>query len=341
MYIAGDSISAVVDIGSETTKSGYSDVGTPVVFEPSAGWRNGYISPVTRSVVSDVGSYLEILCRCVPQDAESLVVSENTMEKGGAKREILAYLMERRVCESVLFVRSGILDVFSYGKTTGVAVSLGGGSSQVCSVVDGVITCRRQVDVGGIDLTSDFKVGMEACGVDFAGFGRGERGDAWDGRRIEFEKGEVARYAKEAVSNLGDEEVEGVYELAGGQVVDLGAYARAVPLRMAPVCKVIVEVIESNAPEIRPTLSGSILVGGGGGGIRGIEGFIWSEVEKERPQWKTKVTVEKSRFSTFRGGSIVGSMGSARGFHIGVKDYEEYGEGILDRKKCEWISEAP
>ncbi|ADM11396.1 actin-like protein [Encephalitozoon intestinalis ATCC 50506] len=340
MYVAGDTITAVIDIGSETAKIGYSDTLLPMIFCPSISWKNEYISPVTRSVVSDVGSYLRILCDNAPRDAQSLVISENTMEAGGTKREILGYLMERRMCESVLFVRSGILDAFSYGKTTGVVVSLGGGSSQVCSVVDGLITCRRRLDVGGNDLTQDFRRGMEECGIDLRKFIGVNDGGSWCERKIEFEKNEFCRYVKEAVLSFRSEETDRRYEFPNGETVEMEDWCNRISKRLKEVVKLIVEVTELNAMEVRSTLSSNILVGGGCGEIRGMESFICEELGKERPRWKVKVNVERSRFSTFEGGSVIGSMGSAKSFHIGIKDYEEYGEGILDRKKCEWIVET-
>lgn len=340
MYVVGDATTGVIDIGSETVKIGYSDGLLPTVFCSSMTWKNEYVPPVTRSVVSDVGSYLRILSDHVPGDAQSLVISENTMEAGGVKKEILGYLMERRMCESVLFVRSGILDAFSYGKTTGIVVSLGGGSTQVCSVVDGLITCRRQIDVGGMDLTLEFKRVLESSGADLGRFIDVKNDGPLYERRVEFEKKEFSRYGKESVLSLRSEERSGKYELPDGKMIDTEEYCKAIARKLGGVIKLIVEVIELNGMEIRSALSGNILVGGGCGGIGGIESFICEEISKERGRWKVKVAVERSRFSTFQGGCVIGSMGSARSFHIGVRDYEEYGESILDRKKCEWIVEA-
>ncbi|AFN82874.1 actin-like protein [Encephalitozoon romaleae SJ-2008] len=340
MYVVGDVTTGVVDIGSETVKIGYSDGLLPTVFCSSMTWKNEYVPPVTRSVVSDVGSYLRILSDHVPGDAQSLVISENTMEAGGVKKEILGYLMEGRLCESVLFVRSGILDAFSYGKTTGVVVNLGGGSSQICSVVDGLITCRRQIDVGGMDLTLEFMRILESFGSDLGKFIDVKNGETLYERRVEFEKKEFSRHVKESVLRLRSEEANGRYVLPDGKEIDAEEYCKAMEIKLGGVIKMIVEVIESNGMEIRSVLSGNILVGGGCGGIGGIDSFICDEIGKERGRWKVKVSVERSRFSTFQGGCVIGSMGSARSFHIGVRDYEEYGESILDRKKCEWIVEA-
>lgn len=340
MYTVGDITTAVVDIGTETTKIGYAGTNYPTTFCPSLKHKNEFISPVTRSLVTDVTSYLGILCDCIPCDAESLVIAENTMERGGAKKEILGYLMERRLCSSILFVRSGILDAFSHGKTTALVVSLGGGSTQVCSVIDGLITCRKQMEIGGLDLTLAFRDVLDSSGVDFSRLISVDENAMWYERRIDFEKNEISRRVKEEVSSLDVEVPEALYNLSAEESIELKGYSRTIPHRLVEVTRLIVEVIEMNTSEMRPMLAGNIVVVGGGTGIKDIDSAICTQLEKERPKWKIRVIMEKNRFGTFQGGSIVGSMGSAKGLHIGTADYEEYGDSILDRKKCDWIFET-
>lgn len=339
MYVAGDVITAVVDVGTETTKIGYAGTHLPTTLLSSATYKNEFISPVTRSVVTDVTSYLGIMCDNIPCDAEALVISENTMEKCGVKKEILGYLMEKRLCNSALFVRSGVLDAFSHGKTTALVVSLGGGSTQVCSVVDGFVTCRRQMDVGGFDLTLAFKDVLISSGMDFGRLIDVSQDSTWYERRVEFEKNEISRHVKEEVSDLNNTALEVCYDLPVGSV-NIRDW-NEIPHRLVEVTKLIVEVIETNVPETRQVLAGNIVLVGGGTGIKGIDMVISLRLGQERPRWKSKVFMERNRFSTFQGGSIVGSMGSTKALHIGVGDYEEYGDNILERKKCDWILENP
>ncbi|KAM0672003.1 actin-like protein [Ordospora colligata] len=340
MYVVGDVISSTVDIGSETYKIGYCGSKLPSVYGSSMLWRDEIVQPVKRSVIGDVASYLGILSGGIPRDTESLVVCENSMEEEGVKRKVLGYLMEKRLCSSVLFVKSGILDVFSYGRSSGVVVSFGGGSTQVCSVVEGLITCRRQIDVGGIDFTVEVRRAIESAGVDF----EKESGKVWGAmpvERREFEKNEICRYVKEAVCEYGEKEMmEWRYELRDRKVVDFDAIRREICEKITQVCRIVIEVIEMNAGGVKSMLAGNIMVSGGLGMMKGIEAMMNCEFEKEKPKWKIRVTVDRNRFSTFCGGSIVGSMGSAKSLYIGIRDYDEYGEGIVDRKRSEWIVEA-
>ncbi|KAH9411587.1 actin [Ordospora pajunii] len=339
MYVVGDVIASTVDIGSETYKIGYCGSKRPSVYGSSMMWRDEFVRPVERSVIGDVASYLGILSGEIPRDTESLVVCENNMEELATKRKVLGYLMEKRLCSSVLFVRSGILDVFSYGRSSGVVVSFGGGSTQVCSVVEGLITCRRRVDVGGIDFTAEVRRAVERQGVDVERESRNGLSEMPEERR-EFEKNEICRHVKEAICGEWKEMMECRYEFRDGQVVDFGETGRRICEKLMEVCRIVIEVIEENVGGVKPMLAGNILVSGGGGMMRGIEAMMHSEFEKERPKWKIRVAAERNRFSTFCGGSIVGSMGSAKSLYIGIRDYEEYGEGIVERKRSEWVAET-
>jgi len=302
--------------------------------------KNEYISPVNKSMINDVNGYLKILCDRIPNDTESLIIAENTMERNEIKKEILGYLMEKRICNSILFVRSGILDCFSYGKTTGLIVSLGGGSTQVCSVIDGFITCRKQLEIGGFDLTLEFKNVLISSGINFSRLINVNKNDMWYEKRIEFEKNEISRYIKEEVCNLNMEGIySSSYEIYTGESIELNENGRTIPYKLIEVSKLIIEVIEMNNLEIRANLIGNIILVGGGTGIKGIDNAICSQLDKERPKWKSKVIMEKNQFNTFQGGSIIGSMGSIKNLHIGINDYEEYGENILERKKCDWLLE--
>jgi actin-like protein 6A len=334
MYVMSDGIGAVVDIGTETAKIGYTEAHLPMVHCPSPNSTNGYTSPVTRSVVSDVDSYMELLGSRVPSDAGFLIVAENTMEGSMAKREILGRLMERKLCDSVLFVRSGILDAFSYGKTTALVVSFGGGSTQVCSVIEGFITCRRQMDVGGLDLTKLYREVLRSSGVDLSSLVR-ERCE----RRREFEELELCRHAKEQTLTFEPEESGALFELRNGEFVDLGKHRETVALELLAATRLIVDVIEANSSEGQQSLVGNIVVSGGGTGIRGMDVAIAQQLAKERPEWKARVVSEKNMYCTFQGGAIAGCIGSAKSLHIGTADYREYGEVILDRKNCDWLME--
>jgi exopolyphosphatase/pppGpp-phosphohydrolase len=64
--------------------------------------------------------------------------------------------MEENLCNSVLFMKSGLLNAFSYGRHNALVLSINGGSIQICIVVDGIITNRKMVNVGCLSLTKKF-----------------------------------------------------------------------------------------------------------------------------------------------------------------------------------------
>lgn len=140
MFVASDRSTVVVDIGTETYKIGYSDNGIPTRFGSSS--TPFYSSPVQESLVVDLPGYLRILRENIPEDTAYLCISENTFDD--SRKGILQYIMEEDLCASVLFMKSGLLDSFSYGKYNALVMSISGGSTQVCSVVNGMITDKRR-----------------------------------------------------------------------------------------------------------------------------------------------------------------------------------------------------
>ncbi|EOB14928.1 actin-like 53kDa protein [Nosema bombycis CQ1] len=156
MVVANDSSTVVVDIGTETYKIGYSDNGTPTRFGSSANIKNNYSSPVQNSTIVDLSSYLNILKNNIPEDTSYLFVAENTFEPLEIRSKILKFVMEENLCNSVLFMKSGLLDAFSYGRHNALVLSINGGSIQICTVLDGIITNRKMVNVGCLSLTKKF-----------------------------------------------------------------------------------------------------------------------------------------------------------------------------------------
>ena len=66
--------------------------------------------------------------------------------------------MEENLCNSVLFMKSGLLDVSSYGRRNALVLSITGGSIQICIVVDGIITNRKICNPPSDHVASSLKV---------------------------------------------------------------------------------------------------------------------------------------------------------------------------------------
>jgi hypothetical protein len=57
-------------------------------------------------------------------------VAENTFEPLEIRSQILKFVMEENLCNSVLFMKSGLLDAFSYGRHNALVLSINGGLSK-------------------------------------------------------------------------------------------------------------------------------------------------------------------------------------------------------------------
>ncbi|KAI5167153.1 hypothetical protein NEIG_01055 [Nematocida sp. ERTm5] len=84
-------------------------------------------------------------------------------------------------------------------------------------------------------------------------------------------------------------------------------------------------------------LLGNIMVSGGGSLIPGITERLQADLMAMYPNARIKVNNDKRDFSTFFGGSILGSLGTACTLMITKQDYEECGQSALERKRSEWI----
>jgi hypothetical protein len=119
-------------------------------------YKNNYTSPVQNSTIVNLSSYLNILKNNIPEDTSYFFVAENTFEPLETRNQILKFVMEENLCYSVLFMKIGLLDVISYERRNTLVLSINGGSIQICTVIDGIITNKKMVNVGCLSLTKKF-----------------------------------------------------------------------------------------------------------------------------------------------------------------------------------------
>ncbi|KAF9750354.1 Actin-related protein 4 [Nosema granulosis] len=300
MFVASDRSTVVVDIGTETYKIGYSDNGIPTRFGSSSTISNGFVSPVKYSKIVDVPAYLKILRDNIPQDTSYLCIAENTFEEPETRKEILRILMEEDDVSSLFFAKSGLLDSFSYGKYTSLVLSFNGGSTQVCSIINGIITNKRMIPEGCLFVTNKFRSGNSAL-------------DTY--KSLEQARMKKEDYYEELKRNpFGEKETSCHSEIL--KIVD---YAK--------------EILDLCSEEERCLLLSNILVAGSGSTIP----FIQSELDRmfsdRFRSYKIRIFLRECRFHTFFGGVVFSNIGSTKLLHIGKMDYQEYGVSILERKE--------
>lgn len=275
MHVCGPPHIVVCDIGAEFTKLGYCGEDSPVVHTH------------TCTDPDAVCAKLELLNKREPMH---LIVTENNIDK----REFLALLFERGVVESLLFVDSGVLDVFSYSRTNGVVVNYGG-STTVTSVVDGRVENKARFE-GGIHINALLAEGLGTRDLDAVRLFKEEHLEIGGEADAEFcgrtyNTGEVNRRAEE----------------------------------LFVVSKTVKDLIESS--DSKSVLSNNIYMSGDGSKTAGLE----RRMKEELKGFRNKIVYEP-RFHTFFGASVFGAISQSRALFVCSQDYKEHGEAILSRK---------
>jgi actin-like protein 6A len=335
MFVSSDNSTVVADIGTETYKIGYSNIEFPYSCESTKNFKNNFTSPVSRSVINNLEDYLQILDTQLPPDTSYLLISENTFESEKMKEKILSHVMENNKASSVLFSKSAILDSFSYGKSTAIVISIGGGSTQISSVIDGYITQRRKIDFGCYDITLKFIDKIEKSNG-FPDTYIGDPSMPYYENLKSFKKSEFARNKKEDfyrkwVETLKNFNEESVNDLNMKMQFD-NAHKN-----ILEIVEFITEVVDSSPSDKRLQLLNNILISGGGSYIGRIDMIIEKKLLKLYNDEKICVINNPSCFHTYQGGVIMGNIGSFKSLNIGRLDYKEYGTSIFKRKNQSWL----
>lgn len=276
MHICGLPHIVVCDVGAEFTKLGYCGEDSPVVHTH------------TQTDPDAICAKLELLNEREPMH---LIVTENNIDK----RELLMFLFERGVAESLLFVDSGVLDVFSYSRTNGVVVNYGGYTT-VTSVVDGRVENKERFE-GGIHISALLAEDLGARDMD------------------------AVRVFKEEHLEIGGGEAAA--EFRGRTYRMDGINRRAEELLV--VSKAVKGLIERS--DSKSVLSSNIYMSGSGSKTAGLD----RRMKEDLKGFRNKIAYEP-RFHTFFGASVLGSISQSRALFVCSQDYKEHGETILSRK---------
>lgn len=264
------------DVGMEFTKVGYCGEEVPAIHVPTEEYADD-VSVLARNLSIFGGEALH------------LIMTENSIDK----KDVLETLFEQRIAESLLFIDSSVLDLFSYNRANGVIVSYGGRTS-VTSIIDGYVE-NRMVQEGGASLNEQLVHDL--------------------GLRVD-----QAREFKEEHLEIGSGRV---VELGGAGYCTRDINKRAEELFV--VESTVKEFIESS--ENKSILGSNIYMTGAGARTKGLE----SRMKEELKSFRNKI-VHEPKFHTFFGASVLGSIAQARSLFVCTRDYEEHGDRILCRK---------
>jgi actin-like protein 6A len=142
---------------------------------------------------------------------------------------------------------------------------------------------------------------------------------------------------------INNEGVKTEYELPDGTIVQLDAECIYAPNLLFNnigeeygVHQMVMQCIQNNDVDIRKELYGGIIVTGGTTLFPGYVERLQKQInvpQTYKSKFIAPLDSAERRFSSWTGGSILGSLGSMHAMWISKQEYEEYGSIIVE-KKC-------
>ncbi|KAF9997502.1 Actin-2, partial [Modicella reniformis] len=248
-------------------------------------------------------------------------------------REIAAQIFFETFNVPALFTSiQAVLSLYSSGRTTGVVLDSGDGVTHSVPVYEGfaIPHAIQRVDVAGRDVTEHLQLLLRKNGYHF---------------HTTAEK-EVVRIIKEKTCYLpanpakeekekdtGDKKED--FMLPDGNVIKLGAERfRAPEILFNPeligqeyqgVHQVVVDSISRSDMDLRKALYTNIVLSGGSTLCKGFGDRLLIEVKKlALKDIKIKISAPPERkYSTWIGGSILGSLGTFKKMWVSAEEYQE------------------
>lgn len=134
----------ILDVGSKYTRVGYTGDFHPAIVEETP----------TEEFVSAASEYtLKVMEKYVKElGVDSLIVIESTAQDMEFRHEIIKQSFTKRLCSSLLFLKSPVCDAFGHGKTSCAVLSCSAGSMSASIVINGKIAETFKHSVGSILL---------------------------------------------------------------------------------------------------------------------------------------------------------------------------------------------
>lgn len=130
----------ILDVGSKYTKVGYAGDFHPSIMEETAA------EPSPERALKAMKKYVEEL------GIDSLVVVEDAALDMESRSRIVKECFTRKICSSIIFLKSPVCDAFGHGKTTCVVLSCSAGSMTASTIINGQIAEMHRVPVGSMVL---------------------------------------------------------------------------------------------------------------------------------------------------------------------------------------------
>jgi actin-related protein len=313
-------MSVVVDIGSQTAKSGFSEDKLPISIT------NTKTDTIKSGIISNFEEYEKILnfiftseLKVKPEE-QPILLSECTINPRNIREKITEIMFENFNAPSFYLIPSSLLSMYSVGVNTGIVVESGLGVTHVFSSHDGygVKDCFRCLPIAGIDVTNHL---MKKLGTSH----------------------ELSNEIKEKFcfvrNDEKDEKIEKIFQLPDGKSIQLGNELFESPeilFKKNSDClslpQEVFEVIHRCPQELKNEMKENILICGGNSMFKGMKERMDSEIKTLNSKTIDVKAPKDRKYSAWIGGSILASLSTFQSMWVSSTDYEESGPGIVHRK---------
>jgi len=234
-----------------------------------------------------------------------------------------------------------VMSLYASGRTTGIVLDIGN-SARAVPIYEGhyIPHAVQYGEVGGTDLTDHLMKLLTADGYSFTT--TAEREIVRDIKEklcyVPFDLGdELTRYASSAELNKS-------YELPSGEVINVRKprvlcpevlfNPKLIGSDIPGIHELVYSAISQSDPDLHYYMAQNIVLSGGSTMFPGLADRLQQELRAKMPaDCKLKVIAPPERkYSTWIGGSIMGSLSTMQAMWITKEEYDESGPAIVHRK---------
>lgn len=270
------------------------------------------------------------------------------------QRERAAELLFEAFGVPALFIsQQAILSLYASGRTTGLVLDCGAGTSSATPVFEGFALPHaiERLDLAGRDVTLHLQRLLRRAGHTFRTSAELEVVRdlkealcfvALDAAKAESSASSASAAAAAAAAASAGAERPSQYRLPDGQLIELGAERfRAPEILFRPslvgdeshgVAECVASAVRRADLELRRPLWANIVLSGGTTLLPGFGERLLHELKALGGDVKINISAPKERrFSTWMGGSILATLGTFKQMWVLRKEYEDEGASVVNR----------